>query len=95
MSDNVSRETNSRLSPRRPRADKLGFLRWLILGPFEGRQRRMAIAELERLDDRMLQDIGILRSEIPQVIDGLSDQYVELAIPNPSVCAIKTMRKAA
>ncbi|MBZ9708575.1 DUF1127 domain-containing protein [Mesorhizobium sp. ESP7-2] len=99
MSDNLPRETNSRLSAGHPGADTLGFLRWLILVPFEGRQRRMAIAELERLDDRMLRDIGILRSEIPEVIDGLTDQTVELVFPTSLVStsqnAVKTMRKAA
>lgn len=58
---------------------KPGFLHRLVLAPFESRQRRQAINQLERLDDRMLADIGILRSEIPQVIDGLSSQYAETA----------------
>ncbi len=33
--------------------------------------RRRANAELRRLDDRVLADIGIERSAIPQVVDGL------------------------
>jgi len=32
------------------------------------RRQRRAIAELERLDDRLLKDIGISRSEIPYVV---------------------------
>ncbi|QPC92974.1 DUF1127 domain-containing protein [Mesorhizobium sp. INR15] len=84
MSDHLARQTKNRLARRQRAAKKLEFLRWLILVPFEGRQRRKAVAELERLDDRMLADIGILRSEIPQVIDGIGSQKVELAFPKPS-----------
>jgi len=32
--------------------------------------RRSARAELERLDDRMLADIGITRGDIPSIVDG-------------------------
>ena len=32
------------------------------------RRKQEAIAELERLDDRMLQDIGITRTEIPMIV---------------------------
>jgi uncharacterized protein YjiS (DUF1127 family) len=31
-------------------------------------QRRMAIAELERLDDRLLRDIGISRTDIHRIV---------------------------
>ncbi len=39
-----------------------GFKRW---------QRRKAIADLERLSDRVLRDIGISRNDIPRVVDGM------------------------
>ena len=35
------------------------------------RQRRAAIAELSRLDDRLLADIGIHREQIPLMVDGM------------------------
>lgn len=78
---------------------KPGFLHRLVLAPFESRQRRQAINQLERLDDRMLADIGILRSEIPQVIDGLSSQYAETAFcerlsPDRN-CTSDSLREAA
>ena len=34
-------------------------------------QRHKAIADLERLDDRVLRDIGISRNDIPRVVDGM------------------------
>lgn len=78
---------------------KPGFLQRLVLAPFETRQRRQAINQLERLDDKMLADIGILRSEIPQVIDGLSSQYAETACLRTLVagpeCRSDPLRKAA
>ena len=37
----------------------------------DARHRRLAIAELSRLDDRLLRDIGLERARIPEVVDGL------------------------
>lgn len=42
-----------------------GFRRW--------RQRRQAIAEMNRLDDRILKDMGLSRSQIHSVVHGLDD----------------------
>jgi len=41
---------------------RLGFQRW---------QRQRAIAQLQRLSDWQLEDIGISRNDIPRVVDGL------------------------
>ena len=41
-------------------------------------QRRKMIAALEAMDDRLLQDIGIHRDEIPHVVDGFSDRELRM-----------------
>lgn len=48
-------------------------------------QRRKMIAALEALDDRILLDIGIDRSEINRVVDGFSDAELRMApiAPDP------------
>lgn len=35
-------------------------------------QRRKAIQELQRLDDRLLKDIGLTRNDIPRMVEELS-----------------------
>lgn len=42
------------------------------------RQRRKAIAELEAMDDVLLRDIAIDRSEIRRAVDGFSDRDLGL-----------------
>ena len=99
MSDRLRTQVQSRILSDPAQQKKPGFLHRLVLAPFEGRQRRKAINELERLDDRMLADIGILRSESPQVIDGLSSQYAETACLRTLVaapeCRSNPLREAA
>jgi uncharacterized protein YjiS (DUF1127 family) len=43
---------------------RLGAIRLL-------RQRRRAIGELARMSDQRLQDLGIPRGQIPEIVDGL------------------------
>ena len=43
----------------------------LWLGFRAGQQRRNAIGQLARLDDWMLRDIGLERSQIPAAVDGM------------------------
>lgn len=45
-------------------------LRSLLQGFYGQQSRRQAIAELSRLDDRLLADIGMRREDIPLVVDG-------------------------
>lgn len=44
-------------------------------GFFRARRRRLAIRDLRSLSDRQLDDIGIERHRIPEVIDGLLARY--------------------
>lgn len=48
------------------------WIRRLVLEPYaHGRRRRIAIAQLESLDDRLLADIGLTRNEIEPTVDGI------------------------
>lgn len=54
------------------------FRRWLSAISRQWRRRSM-IAALESLDDRLLRDIGLHRSDIPRVVDGLDDRELRMA----------------
>jgi uncharacterized protein YjiS (DUF1127 family) len=56
---------------------KTGLARRLIVAVGKWREKRRALAELSSLDDRMLRDIGLDRSEITSV---LSDRTGERRI---------------
>ena len=47
-------------------------------------KRRWAIAELDRLDDRILQDIGVNRRAIPELVDAQLQAEAEAAQPRPA-----------
>jgi uncharacterized protein YjiS (DUF1127 family) len=67
-------------------ATRTAFANW--------RRRQRAYAELMALDDRSLADIGIHRSEIPAVAEGIHE-FVELDIaPTPSAAAAFAPRHA-
>ena len=53
-------------SPRPVSANDSAFNTW--------HKRRIAIRELRALDDHTLKDIGLSRSQIPSVVEGLLDQ---------------------
>ncbi len=46
--------------------------------------RRKAIAELDALDDRTLQDIGVDRRSIPELVDAQLQAEAKAAIPRPA-----------
>ena len=62
----------SRVRPRVPHFS--GLLTWAkgrVATVDRVRQRRRAISELARMSDARLTDLGILRGQIPEVVDGL------------------------
>lgn len=54
-------------SLRSPRVTVAGFL----VRALQRRQRRRAAAALQNLDDRLLEDIGITRNDIPRIVERL------------------------
>ncbi len=62
-----------------------------IVGAFEGfkrwRTRQASIRELAALNDHLLRDIGIHRSEIRSVVDGLLKGDAERTVVAPSAAA--------
>lgn len=71
MSGHVHEASQSSLPIRRRPSAKRWNSSWLIR-PYERWQRRKSVEQLESLDDRLLADIGLLRSEIPQIVDALN-----------------------
>lgn len=60
-----------------PQADGTSAGRWLK-GVIRRWQRRKMIATLRALDDRMLRDIGLVRAEIPRVVEGFSSRELQM-----------------
>ncbi len=54
--------------------------------------RRKAIAELDALDDRTLQDIGVDRRSIPELVDAQLQAEAQTAIPHPGIGARPSAR---
>jgi len=74
------------------------LLDWLdgLVAAYRGwARRRKAAAELNRLDDRMLSDIGISRSEIPSVVARLGRNMRRRAPANANTAPAFGRRKAA
>lgn len=60
------------------------FRRWLR-STFLQWQRRKMIETLRGMDDRLLRDIGIDRSDIPRVVDCLTDRELSMRPVSPDV----------
>ena len=50
-------------------------------------QRGRAAAELHRIDDRQLEDIGISRNDIPRVVAGLVPSSIETSTQDARISA--------
>ena len=59
------------------------------------RKRRRAIAELSRLSDHMLKDIGVARGEIGNLVDGLLDAPKVRPAGSPRLVAANTPARSA
>lgn len=67
------RPSSSSKSTKRPEA-----LRRMVGAAFRNWERRKMIATLQRMDDRLLRDIGIDRSDIPRVVEGFSTRELSM-----------------
>lgn len=85
MTDHLKIQTQSRFQLRYRVGARLELLRRQISLLSQRWQRGRAIAELERLDDRLLADIGISRGQIPQVVEGLCRPQSRMTRSQPSV----------
>lgn len=54
----------------------LGWMRNALLKADMTVAENRAIAELQKLDDRMLRDIGMSRFDIPSVVRGIGKDYI-------------------
>jgi uncharacterized protein YjiS (DUF1127 family) len=80
----------------------VSFVRAIRRNAQLARQRRVLIADLRSLDDRLLKDIGVHRYEIPSLVESLLVPWSELynggvAVGNarPSVAVVETPQTKA
>ena len=94
-----SPDTRSEALPalRRGNLRRMLFIQRNVIEPMQRRRRRRAaVADLERLSDQLLADIGISRAEIPRVVDGLVSRDRRAALPvAPGEEARDHLRQAA
>ncbi|MCL3883179.1 DUF1127 domain-containing protein [Marivita sp. GX14005] len=64
--------------PRHEQPRKAGTLRRWLGRAFRRWQRQRMIAAFAAMDDRLLRDIGISRSDIPRVVDSLDDRELRM-----------------
>ena len=82
---------------RRGNLRRMRFIQRNVIEPMQRRRRRRtAVADLERLSDQLLADIGISRAEIPRVVVGLVSRARRAASPvAPGEEARDHLRQAA
>ncbi len=83
-----ARQSSPRDSARNPQG---GVIRNGMRALIRNWKRRKMIAALQALDDRLLRDIGITRSEINDVVDSFDDRELAMA---PMVPAAQTSAPA-
>ncbi|MCR8828041.1 DUF1127 domain-containing protein [Pseudosulfitobacter koreensis] len=85
------RPSSSSKSTKRP-----GALRRMAGAAFRNLKRRKMIATLQRMDDHLLRDIGIERSDIPRVVESFSTRELGMRPVSPDVArtSLKQSRAA-
>ncbi|WP_223866006.1 DUF1127 domain-containing protein [Salipiger aestuarii] len=73
---NPPHRPRSHTSDYRPR--KTGGIRRWLQTEFRNWERRKMIETLRGMDDRLLRDLGIDRSDIPRVVDGFTDRELSM-----------------
>lgn len=61
-----------------------GVLRGWLRATILQWQRRKMTARLQALDDRLLADIGMLRTDIPRAVDGITDRELHVVPLTPA-----------
>lgn len=78
MSVYITREMLHEAAYENKRDETFGLMGQLGRSVARWWQRRRAIAELEAMDDMLLRDMGIYRSEIRRAVNGSSDRDLGL-----------------
>jgi uncharacterized protein YjiS (DUF1127 family) len=94
MENEMHPNTIARIHSRKAQKDAASgsrLRRWLN-NAFMRWQRRRMIEALQRLDDRLLHDIGISRGEIPSVVEGFDREELGMK-PIASAMAEKEVAK--
>lgn len=89
MTNHITRETLDFTNNRIWRSRLAGVLRRVFQAIRKNMERRVAISELQAMDNRVLRDLGIYRGDIPRVVDGLSNNgrlrpQVAVAVVEPA-----------
>jgi uncharacterized protein YjiS (DUF1127 family) len=101
MEDDMHPNTVTRIHPEVVQGDKATggrVRRWIgrwIDGAVMRWQRRRMIEALQRLDDRILRDIGVTRGEIRYVVEGFSRDELRMKPPTPPIAETQDDYKMA
>ncbi|QIE55846.1 DUF1127 domain-containing protein [Pikeienuella piscinae] len=84
MSIYLTRRMIDPSTPRSAADPERGLLSRLRHAAARRRRRRRTLATLHGLDDRMLADIGLRRSDIPDLVEALNSRELSLAPLTPA-----------
>ena len=78
MSIHLVNHTNTSSTHLNQSTNDVGYFHAWILAAKQQWQRHKTLSELRALDDRVLADIGINRSDIPRVVAGFNPRELEI-----------------